>query len=52
MVSLKNPTKKLGDHMEEEIFWKNEAEMSFITMYAIDAMNEICHYEDIDRENT
>ena len=50
MVSLKNPTKN-GDNMEE-IFWKNEEDMSFITMYAISVMNEICHYEDFDKENT
>jgi len=37
----------------EEIIWKPENEMSMITMYAIQLLNERCNYDiDIDPINT
>lgn len=38
--------------MENDVLWRPESEMSFITMQAIVFMNDICHYEEEDFSNT
>ena len=38
--------------MENDVLWKPESEMSFITMQAIVFMNDIGHYEEEDFSNT